>query len=229
MIFCSSLEGWSFTLHDFARMYATKFGINREHIQQKLWGSHYYNHVTRKFQQSPADDAERSFCKFVLRPILQVKQACHEKQNLDKYLYELDIHVSLASISSENVYHVIMKQWLPFEVKSYYSEEISIAKLALQLKVLHNSMILPFLGIDFICCHQSRASSFHCSTIQNVIVSSSCSFSSSSSSQDQISNNTCCSPTGLVIAVMTSSGQQVRSCHVIDCTAFQVCTLLRNN
>jgi len=41
--FGSALFGWAFTCTGFAKVYSKKFGIDREKMQQKLWGDNYFD------------------------------------------------------------------------------------------------------------------------------------------------------------------------------------------
>ena len=68
--FGSGLHGWGFTLRQFARKYAAKFGVNEEKMMLKLWGEHYFNPSTKKWTTSSRDaegnELERAFNQFVL-------------------------------------------------------------------------------------------------------------------------------------------------------------------
>ena len=39
----SALFGWAFTITKFAKVYAKKFGIEREKMMQKLWGDNWFD------------------------------------------------------------------------------------------------------------------------------------------------------------------------------------------
>ena len=47
--FGSGLHGWGFTVQKFANMYASKFGISRQKMMQKLWGDNYFDQATKKW------------------------------------------------------------------------------------------------------------------------------------------------------------------------------------
>jgi len=49
--FGSGLHRWGFTLTKFAEMYATKFGVSKDRMVQKLWGDNYYDPKGKKWKK----------------------------------------------------------------------------------------------------------------------------------------------------------------------------------
>lgn len=47
--FGSGLQGWTFTLNQFADRYAKKFGVKRETLMEKFWGENCFNPKTKKW------------------------------------------------------------------------------------------------------------------------------------------------------------------------------------
>jgi len=47
--FGSALFGWAFTLTHFARVYSSKFKLDRQKLMAKLWGDNYFNPAQKKF------------------------------------------------------------------------------------------------------------------------------------------------------------------------------------
>ena len=72
--FGSGLQGWAFTLKDFAKMYCKKFKIEESKMMKRLWGDNFYLEADKKWttNQSVADDEARGFSKYVLTPIYHV-------------------------------------------------------------------------------------------------------------------------------------------------------------
>ena len=62
--FGSALFGWAFTLTHFARVYSSKFKLDREKLMKKLWGDNYYNAGEKKFtsNSNTADGKELPRC-----------------------------------------------------------------------------------------------------------------------------------------------------------------------
>ncbi|ETO14681.1 hypothetical protein RFI_22685, partial [Reticulomyxa filosa] len=47
--FGSGLQGWGFTLRDFSRLYASKFGLPTKKMLNMLWGDHYWDPLAKKW------------------------------------------------------------------------------------------------------------------------------------------------------------------------------------
>lgn len=74
--FGSGKQGWAFTLPQFARIYAQRTGMAPEKILCRLWGEHYLDPETNKFQSTPTSASgktlPRFFCKVVMEPLIRV-------------------------------------------------------------------------------------------------------------------------------------------------------------
>lgn len=70
--FGSGLHGWAFTLKDFAKMYASKFGIEEEQMMKRLWGDQFYNPKEKKWYKEQLPGSQRGFTQYILSPIYQV-------------------------------------------------------------------------------------------------------------------------------------------------------------
>lgn len=79
VVFGSGLQGWAFTLPQFARLYASRNKIPYETFIKRLWGDHFYNSETKKFQTSDrtASGAKlrRFFCQAILDPLQAIFRA----------------------------------------------------------------------------------------------------------------------------------------------------------
>lgn len=53
--FASGLHGWAFTLRQFAKRYAKKFGVSQDKLMPKLWGDNYFNPKTKKWSTKAVD------------------------------------------------------------------------------------------------------------------------------------------------------------------------------
>lgn len=85
--FGSGKQGWAFTLPQFARIYAARSGIAVEKILSRLWGEHYLDPETNKFQSTPVSPTgkklPRFFCKVVMEPLLRVFNTFGKELALD--------------------------------------------------------------------------------------------------------------------------------------------------
>lgn len=48
VIFCSAVDGWAFTVRQFAVIYEKKLGIKREILEKVLWGDYYLDPKTKR-------------------------------------------------------------------------------------------------------------------------------------------------------------------------------------
>lgn len=53
--FGSGLQGWAFTLRQFATRYSKKFGVSQNKLMAKLWGDNYFNSKTKKWTTEGVD------------------------------------------------------------------------------------------------------------------------------------------------------------------------------
>merc|ERR1719460_3015977 len=88
--FGSGLHGWAFNIERFARIYAGKFGIDKEKMMKRLWGDSFFNAKkktwTNLIQPEGCDKPlRRAFCQFIMDPISQLMTAI---MNDDKAKYE---------------------------------------------------------------------------------------------------------------------------------------------
>lgn len=90
--FSAGLHGWAFTLPQFARMYAKKFGVAEEKMCERLWGDNYFNAAEKKWTKT-GDSADRAFNKFILDPIGMIVKATmnDQKDKLNIMLEKLNI------------------------------------------------------------------------------------------------------------------------------------------
>ena len=89
--FGSGLQGWAFSLKQFAEMYASKFGVPVDQMMKKLWGENFYNPKTKEWQKEKSEENKRSFCWFVLHPIYNVFDAImnFRKEETEKLLSKM--------------------------------------------------------------------------------------------------------------------------------------------
>jgi len=118
--FGSGLHGWGFTLRQFAKRYAKKFGVDKDKMMDRLWGDNYFNPATRKWTKNGTADGkplERAFCMFVLDPIFKVFDAIMNvrKEDTAKMLEKLDITLKTEErdLEGKALLKVVMRKFLP--------------------------------------------------------------------------------------------------------------------
>jgi translation elongation factor EF-G len=119
--FSAGLQGWAFTLSQFARMYAEKFGVDKEKMAQRLWGDNYFDPESKKWitngTSASGKSISRAFCKFILEPIGQIFQAAMSDnlEKLDKMLKSIGISLNTdeRNLQGKRLLKCIMQKWLP--------------------------------------------------------------------------------------------------------------------
>ncbi|KAF9500013.1 P-loop containing nucleoside triphosphate hydrolase protein [Pleurotus eryngii] len=119
--FGAGIQGWAFTLRQFAARYAKKFGVDKEKMLSKLWGDNFFNPTTRKWTTKPTDGdgkpLERAFNMFVLDPIFSIFDATiHLKTDqIDQILEKLDIKLPTKEreLDGKPLLKSIMRKFLP--------------------------------------------------------------------------------------------------------------------
>jgi len=88
--FGSGLHGWGFNVERFAKIYASKMGVDKDKMMKRLWGDSFFNAKKKTWTnvQQPAGEENplpRAFCQFIMTPINQLMNAI---MNEDKAKYE---------------------------------------------------------------------------------------------------------------------------------------------
>jgi len=119
--FSAGKYGWAFTLPQFARMYAKKFGISEHKMLEKLWGDHFFDPETNKwttsrFSKSGAE-LTRGFCKLIVEPIGKVLEASMtgDWTQLEKHFKSLGLSpkTEQRALTAKDLMKSVMQQWLP--------------------------------------------------------------------------------------------------------------------
>ncbi|KAJ3683581.1 hypothetical protein LUZ60_013808 [Juncus effusus] len=117
--FSAGLHGWAFTLTNFAKMYAAKFGVDESKMMERLWGENFFDPVTRKWttKHTGSSTCKRGFVQFCYEPIKQIINICMVDQKDKLWPMLAKLGVSLKSEDKELVGKHLMKRvmqaWLP--------------------------------------------------------------------------------------------------------------------
>jgi len=119
--FSAGLQGWAFTLTKFARMYAKKFGVDKEKMGQRLWGDSYFDADAKKWTSKNTSEGGkplmRAFCKFILDPIYQIFNASMngDMEKLTKYLGVVGVTLNNEekTLQQKKLLKCVMQKWLP--------------------------------------------------------------------------------------------------------------------
>jgi len=117
--FGSGLHGWGFTVGKFAKMYASKFGVDLPRMMQRLWGDNFFNNGKWSQQRFDADGkkGERGFCQFILKPIETLFDAImNNKEDVyTKMLEKLNVTIpkDAKDLREKPLLKRVMQTWLP--------------------------------------------------------------------------------------------------------------------
>ncbi|GAU26321.1 hypothetical protein TSUD_56190 [Trifolium subterraneum] len=117
--FSAGLHGWAFTLTNFAKMYATKFGVNESKMMERLWGENFFDPATKKWTTKNTGSAtcKRGFVQFCYEPIKHIIELCMTDQKDKLWLMLQKLKVNLKSEEKELTGKALMKRvmqsWLP--------------------------------------------------------------------------------------------------------------------
>ena len=116
--FGSGLHGWAFNLSIFAKIYASKFGIDKSKMMERLWGENYFNAEKKTWSTLyTGAPQKRGFCQFIMEPIVQLIRAVlnEDKVKYEKMLTSLNIVLKADDKlqSGKQLMKTIMQRWLP--------------------------------------------------------------------------------------------------------------------
>ncbi|KAF7343151.1 p-loop containing nucleoside triphosphate hydrolase protein [Mycena venus] len=119
--FASGMQGWGFTLRQFANRYAKKFGVDRDRMMKRLWGDNFFNPRTKKWGVKSTDadgePLERSFNMFVLDPIFRIFDAVMggDKEGIGSILEKLEITLAETErgLEGKKLLKAVMQKFLP--------------------------------------------------------------------------------------------------------------------
>jgi len=119
--FGSGLQQWGFTLGRFASLYASKFGVPKDKLMNRLWGDNYFDPEGKKWTTNPngasGKPLARAFCQFVLEPIYQLARAIMDmdKDKINKMLTQLQINLTNEDWDNAGkpLLKIVMRKFLP--------------------------------------------------------------------------------------------------------------------
>ncbi|KAF7336623.1 p-loop containing nucleoside triphosphate hydrolase protein [Mycena sanguinolenta] len=119
--FASAIQGWGFTLRQFADRYARKFGVDKDKMMRRLWGDHFFNPWTKKWTTQGRDaegkPLQRSFNMFVLDPIFRIFRTVldSDEEGVGSILEKLDITLTQPQRAAEGkeLLKTIMQKFAP--------------------------------------------------------------------------------------------------------------------
>merc|ERR1719298_300447 len=96
--FGSGLHGWGFNVERFARIYASKMGVDKDKMMKRLWGDSFFNAKKKTWTnvmqpEGCTEPLQRAFCQFIMTPINQLMRAImdDQKEKYEKMMTSLGI------------------------------------------------------------------------------------------------------------------------------------------
>ncbi|KAB2601929.1 elongation factor 2 [Pyrus ussuriensis x Pyrus communis] len=117
--FSAGLHGWAFTLTNFAKMYASKFGVDESKMMERLWGENFFDPATKKWTSKNTGTAtcKRGFVQFCYEPIKQIINTCMNDQKDKLWPMLTKLGVTMKSDEKDLMGKALMKRvmqtWLP--------------------------------------------------------------------------------------------------------------------
>ncbi|KAJ8755104.1 hypothetical protein K2173_016833 [Erythroxylum novogranatense] len=117
--FSAGLHGWAFTLTNFAKMYASKFGVDEAKMMERLWGENFFDPATKKWttKNTGSPTCKRGFVQFCYEPIKQIINTCMNDQKDKLWPMLQKLGVTMKSEEKELMGKALMKRvmqtWLP--------------------------------------------------------------------------------------------------------------------
>ncbi|XP_065854704.1 ribosome assembly protein 1 isoform X2 [Euphorbia lathyris] len=122
--FVCALDGWGFSICEFAEFYASKLGASSAALRKALWGPRYFIPKTKmivgKKGVEGVSKARPMFVQFVLEPLWQVYQSAIEpdgnKGLLEKVIKSFNLNVPPRELQNKDpkfVLQAVLSRWLP--------------------------------------------------------------------------------------------------------------------
>ncbi|XWS41316.1 hypothetical protein CRYUN_Cryun17cG0070900 [Craigia yunnanensis] len=156
--FLCALDGWGFTINDFAEFYASKLGASTTALQKAFWGPRYFNPKTKmiigKKGLGGGSKARPMFVQFVLEPLWLVYQAALEpdgdKGMLEKVIKSFNLSVPPRELQNKDpkiLLQAVMSRWLPLS-DAVLSMVVKFMPDPIAAQSLRISRLLPNKGVD---------------------------------------------------------------------------------
>ncbi len=116
--FGSGKECWGFTLSRFAKMYASKFGVDQTKMMKRLWGNNFYDAPRKKWVKvNPDGKLKRAWVQFCFDPIAKVFDTIMKGDPASAMKLVTSMGVKLSSEEKNELGKVLLKtvmsKWLP--------------------------------------------------------------------------------------------------------------------
>ncbi|XP_053733471.1 elongation factor-like GTPase 1 [Synchiropus splendidus] len=120
VVFASALDGWGFSLWQFAEIYSERMGIKADVLRKTLWGDFYLNAKAKKIMKGAKNKGKKPlFVQFVLDNIWNLYESVlvtRDKIKVQKVVESLKVKVTARDLRHSDpkiLLFAICSQWLP--------------------------------------------------------------------------------------------------------------------
>jgi elongation factor 2 len=110
--FSAGLHAWAFSIPQFSKTYASKTSTPYDKWLERLWGEHFLDTKTGKWQKTKSNDNVRGFVKFIYEPIYNIIQAAmnDQKEKLFAMCEKLGVLSKLSTQDKDLIGKPLMKR-----------------------------------------------------------------------------------------------------------------------
>ncbi|XP_059152512.1 elongation factor-like GTPase 1 [Physella acuta] len=120
VVFASAIDGWGFSIADFAYMYAKKLGVKENILQKTLWGDYFINMKAKRISKGAQSKGKKPlFVQLALESIWAAYDAVLEQRDtvmIEKIIKSQDLTLTDRDKRHKDprvLLQAIMGQWLP--------------------------------------------------------------------------------------------------------------------
>ncbi len=120
VIFASAIDGWGFTIEDFADILSKKVGFSKNVLRRTLWGNYYLNSKTKRVMKGAQENAKKPlFVQLILENIWLLYDTIVAKKDKEKtvaMMKSLQIDVKpqqLRFADAPSVVRAVLGRWIP--------------------------------------------------------------------------------------------------------------------
>ncbi|XP_030621732.1 elongation factor-like GTPase 1 isoform X2 [Chanos chanos] len=120
VVFASAIDGWGFSIHQFAQIYSQKMGIRSDVLLKTLWGDFYLNAKAKKIMKGAQSKGKKPlFVQLVLDNIWSLYENVvtrRDKEKVEKMVTSLGVKVTARDLRHSDpkvLLSAICSQWLP--------------------------------------------------------------------------------------------------------------------
>lgn len=120
VLFTSAIDGWGFSIKEFAKIYSNKLGFSEKVLRKTLWGDFYINNKTKRIMKGAQEKAKKPlFVQFILDNIWVLYETIVIRKDKDKLpimAQKLNIKLTtrdLRHTDPKAQLQAVCSQWLP--------------------------------------------------------------------------------------------------------------------